>query len=57
MHQRVFNKKNSDEEDFLSGVPQGTILASVLLLMMVSDMEKEIGVVRYFFFFLQMTPE
>ena len=32
----------SEEQDVLSGVPQGTVLASILFIIMISDIDEKI---------------
>ncbi|CAL4121335.1 unnamed protein product [Meganyctiphanes norvegica] len=49
----VANGEMSDIQDVLSGVPQGTVLASVLFIIMIADIDEKVrnSIV------LQMTPE
>ena len=44
------NKTMSDEEDVTSGVPQGTVLAAILFIIMISDIDENIkdSIVRSF---------
>ena len=39
-----------EEQDVLSGVPQGTVLAAILFIIMISDIDKEVrrSVIRCF---------
>ena len=38
----VTNGEISEEQDVISGVPQGTVLASILFIIMISDIDEEI---------------
>merc|ERR1712243_300095 len=38
----VANGEISEEQDVISGVPQGTVLASILLIIMIYDIDKEV---------------
>jgi len=46
----VANGEMSDVQDVLSGVPQGTVLAAVLFIIMISDVDENIksSIVRLF---------
>ena len=46
----VANGEMSEEQDVLSGVPQGTVLAAILFIIMISDIDKEVSrsVIRCF---------
>ena len=46
----VANKSMSEEEDVTSGVPQGTVLAAILFIIMISDIDEKIkeAIVRCF---------
>merc|ERR1739842_211877 len=46
----IVNGTKSDQEDVLSGVPQGTVLAAILFIIMISDIDKEVrrSVIRCF---------
>ena len=46
----VANNSMSDEEDVTSGVPQGTVLAAILFVIMISDIDEDIieSIVRCF---------
>ena len=38
----VANGEMSDEQDVISGVPQGTVLASILFIIMISDLDEDL---------------
>ena len=38
----VANGEISEEQDVISGVPQGTVLASILFIIMIYDIDKEV---------------
>ena len=38
----IANGTMSDQEDVLSGVPQGTVLAALLFIIMISDIDQDI---------------